>query len=261
MFDKLEQRNKYINKVSVIDKVKPIYSINNCGYFTLQQLADYFEVKVNTLRKIIQRHIKEFELDNPKLLSKEELIVMFEKEKNVVIREHRYGLTIESSEPKVSITVAHNGVKLLSKNSLLRLAMFLTNSFIAERIKEELLIPDNCVHKDIEIVKESKNEQLTEEEYLEELKSAYANFGYSVLNKNLEEMHQYIEDIKRLEGEEDDLISKVNKLQEENQQLKAFNEETKNRLIIGFLIVIMKELKVTPNELITLLDKILPKQY
>ena len=90
MFDKLEQRNKYINKVSVIDKVKPICSINNCGYFTLQQLADYFEVKVNTLRKIIQRHIKELDQDKPLLLSKEELITMFEKEKNVVIREHRY---------------------------------------------------------------------------------------------------------------------------------------------------------------------------
>ena len=33
-------------------------------------------------------------------------------------------------------------------------------------------------------------------------------------NKNLEEMHQYIEDIKRLEGEEDDLISKVNSIKE-----------------------------------------------
>lgn len=267
----IELRNKLVNQTNVIDLVESIHSVGDTGYFSVQQVADYFDVKFNTVQKIIQRHNKEFKKDGLVNKSKDEIISMFETDKTAKIEVNRYYTEIKNK--KTFMRISNNGILLLNKKSVLRIAMHLTNSKKANDICDLLQDPNQPIQvpqqvKEIEKVTILEPEVHTEENELENLKLAYANFAYSLINNDLESVPAYIQEIRNLEKNKENVYELVEKLQTENQHLKDklqeaqdFNDHIINKITAGVLIVLMRELNITPAEMIVCIDKILPKQY
>ena len=59
---------------SILDKVGQLVYLPDTGYATLESVAQFYEVFVDTVKKIVRRHRKELESDGYKVLSHEELL-------------------------------------------------------------------------------------------------------------------------------------------------------------------------------------------
>lgn len=66
-------RDKHVTKTEVLDKVKVIVLLPNGVHLTTQMVADYYEVDVQGIRQVIQRHRDELVLDGIKTLAEEDL--------------------------------------------------------------------------------------------------------------------------------------------------------------------------------------------
>lgn len=256
-----------LDRTDVIDEVKPILSIDNCGFYSIQQLAEYFDVKPNTIQKNIQRHIKEFEQDASRMVSREEAIKFF---KDVNLEENRYFTDVICRKNHIRIRIGNNGVKLLSKKSIIRLAFLLNHSEVATKICEKVKEPKTRkieqVHTDPNTTYEKSEE--SNEVILKKLENAYANLGYAIVNKQFDFIPMYIEDVKNLEGynpNQEQLVEDLNKeIEDLKAQLKQKDEDlnlVRDKMIAGILIVIMKEMNITPLEMVKIMERILPKQY
>jgi hypothetical protein len=116
-----EDRDKYIDKVEVLDKVKQIVTLPD-GYIESKKVAEYYNVSPTTIRMIIKRHAEEFG-DEIKKLSGAELKMYKEN----LTKSH--GVTL--------LATAH--LVLFNRRGVLRVGMLLTCSPIADKIRDYLL--------------------------------------------------------------------------------------------------------------------------
>ena len=50
MVDNKEERQKYIDRVEVLEKVKKLFLIPQLDMMTARQIADFYEVEMNTIQ-------------------------------------------------------------------------------------------------------------------------------------------------------------------------------------------------------------------
>ena len=115
-------RDSYIMRVEVLDKVKQLAMLPDNENMTLRQVAEYYEVGVEVVRKTIQRHREELLSDGMKKLAGAEL------------DEYKKSLSVNVPElHKVPST------QLMPRRAVLRMGMVLRNSKVAEKIRTYLL--------------------------------------------------------------------------------------------------------------------------
>lgn len=117
-----DQRDRYIGRVDILNRVKELSLLPDDEHSTLEKVAEYYNVDVEVIRKISQRHRDELSTDGLKFLSKKSLI-QFKK----VISGH--GVQIKA---KAYLTV-------IPRRAILRIGMLLTDSPIAEQVRTYLL--------------------------------------------------------------------------------------------------------------------------
>jgi hypothetical protein len=118
-----EDRDKYINRVDVLDKVKELVTLPNTEHMTTTQVANYFEVSKPTIDQIVSRHKNEFLEDGVKTLKGEEL-----RQYKISTRLH-----LVSEYKRVP------SLSVFPRRAVLRVAMLLTCSKVAEKIRDYLL--------------------------------------------------------------------------------------------------------------------------
>jgi hypothetical protein len=119
-------REETLGKVDydILDKIKVIPYLTNEMVVTTFQIAEYYECSMDAVKKIIQRNRDEFESDGIVVLKGKELQDFKEK----VCQ----GQDVPNLKNVPSLTI-------LTKRSLLRIGMILTNSKIAKEIRDYLL--------------------------------------------------------------------------------------------------------------------------
>lgn len=130
--------NKYVESKSIrnitfdsvdydfLDKIKVIPYLTKDMVLTIDQIANYYEVTVEAVRTVIKRNREEFETDGMAILRGEELRKFLDEVCEVQNEPHK------TSEKIRNLT-------LLTKRSLLRTGMILTNSGIATQVRDYLL--------------------------------------------------------------------------------------------------------------------------
>lgn len=118
-----EDRDKYIDRTDVLDKVKKLITLPNTEHMTSSQVAKYFEVSKPTIDQVVHRHKNEFLEDGLKVLKGDEL-----KEYKKVTLLH----TVNEYKRVPSLTI-------FTRRSVLRMGMLLTCSKVAEKIRDYLL--------------------------------------------------------------------------------------------------------------------------
>lgn len=114
----LELRQKVIGRVHVLEKVKKLSMLPGDIYVTVEMASNYFEVSQEVIRQVIVRHRGEISSDGMKVIAGPEL------------SELKSLSGIRSKAPKLT---------LLNRRNLLRIAMLLEVSEVAEKVRSYLL--------------------------------------------------------------------------------------------------------------------------
>lgn len=109
-----------------LDKLKAIQFLQKDMILSLDQIANYYEVSKKSVETIVSRNRDEFEEDGMKVLIGDEL------------REFKNLVNAPSNEG-ASINSRLNSLTILSKRSLLRVGLIMTNNAMASKIRNYLL--------------------------------------------------------------------------------------------------------------------------
>ena len=132
----VELRNEYINRTEVLDKVKTLFLIPELEVMTASQVAEFYGVEVETVKKCYQRNKGEIFADGIVLIT-----YKFLKRQNVPIRNTnqmngKYCIEFENG---VRLVLPNRGATGFSKRAILRIGMLLRDSEIAKEVRTQLL--------------------------------------------------------------------------------------------------------------------------
>ena len=147
--DSKELREQYINRVEVLDKVKAIMLIPQMEMLTTRQVADYYEVPIETIKAITRQHKDELGSDGMTMVKLRD----FGEKLSRVLHTFQTGrgtTTIELNNG-VTLLIPNGGIYCFPKRAVLRFGMLLRDSEIAKEVRTQLL---NVVEKVEEIAPE-----------------------------------------------------------------------------------------------------------
>lgn len=165
MVDNHDLRNELIARTEVLDKVKKLLLIPEMNCMTIRQVADYYEVDVDTIKRCCQRNRTEIEGDGvvnktPKIF-KEILKGTTCSVKNFEQKNGKLAIQIDDN---TRLEIPNRGIKCFSKRAVLRIGMLLRDSKIAQEVRTQLL---NIVEHTAEEKPELLTQDIDDEEKLQ----------------------------------------------------------------------------------------------
>lgn len=165
MVDNHDLRNELIARTEVLDKVKKLLLIPEMNCMTIRQVADYYEVDVDTIKRCCQRNRTEIEGDGvvnktPKIF-KEILKGTTCSVKNFEQKNGKLAIQIDDN---TRLEIPNRGIKCFSKRAILRIGMLLRDSEIAQEVRTQLL---NIVEHTAEEKPELLTQDIDDEEKLQ----------------------------------------------------------------------------------------------
>ena len=127
-------RDNTVGHYEVLEKVKKLLLIPELEVMTTEQVADYYEVDYDAVKKVYQRNTDELESDGMHIEKMETFLkgqnVSFQKERNKAILTYDNGITF---------SVTNRGLKVFPRRAILRVGMLLRDSSIAKEVRTQLL--------------------------------------------------------------------------------------------------------------------------
>lgn len=162
MVDNHDLRNELIARTEVLDKVKKLLLIPEMNCMTIRQVADYYEVDIDTINRCCQRNRTEIVGDGvanktPKVFK--DLL----NEQDVQLVQNRTNLVIQIDD-NIRLEIPNRGIKCFSKRAILRIGMLLRDSKIAQEVRTQLL---NIVEHTAEEKPELLTQDIDDEEKLQ----------------------------------------------------------------------------------------------
>lgn len=162
MVDNHDLRNELITRTEVLDKVKKLLLIPEMNCMTIRQVADYYEVDIDTINRCCQRNRTEIVGDGvanktPKVFK--DLLT----EQDVQLVQNRTNLVIQIDD-NTRLEIPNRGIKCFSKRAILRIGMLLRDSKIAQEVRTQLL---NIVEHTAEEKPELLTQDIDDEEKLQ----------------------------------------------------------------------------------------------
>lgn len=135
-----EIRQKYIDRVEVLDKVKSLILIPQLEMLTTAQVADYYSVGRRTVQKCYQRNCDEINLDGVAIKKPKDLKEIL-NETNCRIKncEQINGKMVVQIDDTTTVIIPNAGVRCFSKRAVLRFGMLLHDSKVAQEVRTQLL--------------------------------------------------------------------------------------------------------------------------
>lgn len=148
-----ELRNQCIGHYEVLEKVKELLLIPGTDFMSIKQVADYYEVECETVKKVMQRNEEE-------LLSDGLLRLTGNKTKEKFERDMLSPSNVPGGFLIGDIHFSNRGNTLFPRRAILRIGMLLRDSEIAKEVRTALL---NIEEKTSD---ETKIADITEEQQL-----------------------------------------------------------------------------------------------
>lgn len=135
-----EIRQKYIDRVEVLDKIKKLMLIPQLEMVTARQIADYYEVSLKTIETCYRDNKDEITVDGVVIVKAGEISKkfgsLFCKETN--LQRVRGGITISLTD-NVTLMIPNGGSRMFPKRAVLRFGMLLRDSKVAQEVRTQLL--------------------------------------------------------------------------------------------------------------------------
>lgn len=113
---KKESRDKYIDRIIVLDKVKELNCLPNTTVMTTGQVAEYYNVEIETISRLFRRNREELELDN------------------ATHRKHSEIKELVNCEDLAEYNISPNGSVLYPINAIIKVAFMLRDSDVAKEV-------------------------------------------------------------------------------------------------------------------------------
>lgn len=156
LFENKEYRNLLAEHFEVLERVKTLILVPNTTFATIKQVADYYEVNQDVIRKLYQRNKEELEEDGVSLKTYKEIL----KGREVTVRNLNGKTILEYSNGKV-LEIPNRGITIFPRRAILRVGMLLRDSPIAKEVRTQLLNIEEKISD-----AEQKIEDINEEEKL-----------------------------------------------------------------------------------------------
>lgn len=137
--DSRKMREEYVGRVEVLDKVKQLFLIPEMECMTSKQVADYYEVGLDTIKSVFRRSEDEFIEDGVLMKPVSEVKSLIgAKCTNLKTAQQRGNFIIYLADD-YSVSIPNVGVRVYPKRAVLRMGMLLRDSRIAKEIRTQLL--------------------------------------------------------------------------------------------------------------------------
>ena len=211
MIDVKDIREKCIENIEVLAKVKKLFLIPEMEVMTTKMVADYYDVSQDVIRMCYLTNKDEIKSDG--VVKRK--ISDFNESKMIL---HSFNKTQHNVSFKVDgyeVTIPNCGILCFSQRAILRIGMLLRDSVVAKEVRTQLL---NTFENSTE---EQKTSSIDEEIILQ------ANVGKAYMSGNLEEFAKASMLLNAYQNR------KQIKLQNENVKLTEINKglETENALL------------------------------
>ena len=199
-------RDSRISRVEVLERVKNLLLIPGTEFATVKQVAEFYEVDIDTIKKICQRNFDELSDDGVRIEKMENFLkgqdVTFQKERNKAIVTYNDGTTL---------TVTNRGLKVFPRRAILRIGMLLRDSAVAKEVRTQLLNIEEKTSNEI------KTEDINEEQRL------ITNVGMAFASGNINDLLKATTEYNAFQNRH------ITKLKEDNKALAGDILEWKDR--------------------------------
>lgn len=218
--DNKKLREQTMERIEILDKVKQLFLIPELECMTVKQVADYFEVELETIQWQYKNNKDEFDEDGvsvKKLTDFKSLGCSLTT--SLKMATGRGFLELSFSDGTV-VVVPNGGIKCFPKRAVLRMGMLLRDSRVAKEIRTQLL---NTFER---ATVEQRTQTLDEEEYiLLDMMRAYKKHDITgvlaAANKQDEMNKRYINSLRQ---ENTNLEKENEKVTSDNNALTAAND-------------------------------------
>lgn len=162
LVDDKRLRDQYISRVDILDKVKTLLLLPQLECMTVQQVSEYYEVSVETIKKQYLANNDEFIEDGVKLKTPVDFKkILTGKSLPIKNMEQQNGKLVITIDDNTTIVIPNRGIKMFPKRAILRMGMLLRDSPVAKEIRTQLLnITENVEKENPELLtKEIETEQ------------------------------------------------------------------------------------------------------
>lgn len=204
-----DMRDKCIDRIELLDKVKQIFLLPELECLTTKQLADYFEVGVEAIQTQYKRNKIEFNEDGVSLKKISDFKSRCCSGRTTLKMVQRKGFVELTDKNGITISIPYCGIKCFPKRAILRMGMLLQDSRVAKEIRTQLL---NVFEH---TTSEQKIAELTKEEgYITDIVTNLLHNNPDKVLVSLTDYHNYI-------------TRKITAIQENNKQLSDKIESDK----------------------------------
>ncbi|HFK1432901.1 TPA: hypothetical protein ACGXNJ_002957 [Bacillus cereus] len=143
----LLKRQEYIGRTEVLSKVGGLLLLPNMEMATTKQVARFYDVPHETIRKVMSRHSDELQSDG----------MYLEKYSEIKEKVTRHGVTLLESG------VSYRGTYLFPKRAILRIGMLLRDSDTAKEVRTQLLNIEEKTEAPMKVAEVNKELELQQE--------------------------------------------------------------------------------------------------
>ena len=157
LLQRKEAREDCITRVEVLDKVGELLLLPNTEYATTEQVANYYEVGIEAVRKLFQRNKEELVHNGAITLGANKIVDDILRVDKMSIHKTKSGVLIGDNK------LNYRSNLLFSKRAILNVGMLLRDSEVAKEIRTRLL---DIVH---DASKQNNNEETIVENVVNEI--------------------------------------------------------------------------------------------
>lgn len=134
MLEQKDLREKMADRVEVLDKVKKLFLMPKLEMLTTQQVADYYEVPLETVKSCYKYNRDEVNQDGVSLKAIKDFLKV--KLQPLVKTQSK---TVFRISDDITLEVPNRGLLMFSRRAILRIGMLLRDSKVAKEIRTQLL--------------------------------------------------------------------------------------------------------------------------
>ena len=144
LFNDRKMRDELSKRIDILDKVKELLIHTDCA--TLNQVADFYEVDSETVKKAYQRNKDEIDLDGVEVKNYNYFLTGQDCTIKKLVGKSTIGY-VDGDE----ITIPNRGINVFPRRAILRIGMLLRDSKVAKEIRTQLLNIEEKTSTEIKI--------------------------------------------------------------------------------------------------------------
>lgn len=134
LLEQKELREKNLGRIEVLDQVKELLLLGDTDFATMEMVAKYYDVPIETIKSTINYNREEIEANGYRVYTKDNLLSL-----KFNLKTKRGGFNVLDNQNNVIASGSNNGMALFSKRAILNVGMLLRGSDVAKEIRSRLL--------------------------------------------------------------------------------------------------------------------------